>query len=110
MKRICIIGISGKLGRYMTEHALNKGYEVVGVCRPDSVGKLDHFGGRIKVIPGRTDDKEVIARALKGCDGVLTVLAPWGVKGIRNRYGTSGTQLRRARCTAYLFLRLAYQP
>jgi len=81
MKRICIIGISGKLGRYMTEHALNEGYEVVGVCRPESVGKLDQFGGRIKVIPGRTDDTEVIARALKGCDGVLTVLVPWGVKG-----------------------------
>lgn len=81
MKRICIIGISGKLGRYMAEHALNKGYEVVGVCRPESVGKLDQFGGRIKVIPGRTDDKEVIARALKGCDGVLTVLVTWGVKG-----------------------------
>jgi putative NADH-flavin reductase len=31
--RICIVGISGKLGRYMTQHALDRGYEVVGVCR-----------------------------------------------------------------------------
>lgn len=79
MKRICIVGISGKLGQYMTKHALDLGYDVVGVCRPESVGKLDHFGDRITVFPGRTDDRDVIREAVKGCDGVLTVLAPWGV-------------------------------
>jgi len=78
MKRICIIGISGKLGQYMTRHALDRGFEVVGVCRPESVGKLDRFKGRITLYPGRTDDKSVVAEAVKGCDGVLTVLAPWG--------------------------------
>jgi len=78
MKRICIIGISGKLGQYMTEHALARGFEVVGVCRPESVGKLDRFKGRISLYPGRTDDVSVVAEAVKGCDGVLTVLAPWG--------------------------------
>ena len=81
MRRICIIGISGKLGRYMTEHALARGYEVTGVCRPESVRKLAAFGDRITVFPGRTDDRAVIARAAQGCDGVLTVLAPWGVEG-----------------------------
>lgn len=78
MKRICIIGISGKLGQYMTQHALDRGFEVVGVCRPESVAKLDRFKGRITVYPGRTDDPEVVAKALSGCDGVLTVLVPWG--------------------------------
>lgn len=33
MKKICIVGISGKLGQYMAQHALDRGYEVVGVCR-----------------------------------------------------------------------------
>ncbi len=79
MKRICIIGVSGKLGQYMVEHALARGYEVVGVCRPESVGKLNRFGDRINVFPGRTDDREVVAKAVKGCDGVLTVRVPWGV-------------------------------
>ena len=79
MKRICIIGISGKLGQYMTEHALKMGYEVQGVCRPESVGKLARFEGRIKIFPGRTNDREVIRKAVEGCDGVLTVLVPWGV-------------------------------
>ena len=79
MKKVCIIGASGKLGRYMVQHCLDRGYEVVGVCRDQSVGKLDAFADRITIHPGRTDDREVIARAVTGCDGVLTVLAPWGV-------------------------------
>jgi uncharacterized protein YbjT (DUF2867 family) len=80
MKRICIVGISGKLGQYMVEHALARGYEVTGVCRPESVCKLDRFAGRITIHPGRTDDRAVIAKATEGCDGVLVVLAPWGVQ------------------------------
>ncbi len=43
--RVCIVGASGKLGRYMVQHALDRGYEVVGVCREQSVGKLDAFKG-----------------------------------------------------------------
>ncbi len=80
MKRVCIVGASGKLGRYMVRHALDRGYEVVGVCRERSVGKLDEFKRRITVIPGATNDREVIRRAVDGCDGVLTVLVPWGVR------------------------------
>jgi len=77
--KICIIGASGKLGRYMVGHALDRGYEVVGVCREKSVAKLDAFKGRITILPGATNDREVIERAVAGCDGVLTVLVPWGV-------------------------------
>jgi hypothetical protein len=63
----------------MVQHALDRGYEVVGVCRAQSVGKLDAFNGRITVIPGATNDHKVIQKAVAGCDGVLTVLVPWGV-------------------------------
>jgi len=79
--RICIVGASGKLGQYMVRHALDRGYEVVGVCRQQSVEKRDAFKGRITVIPGATDDREVIRAAVDGCDGVLTVLVPRGVNG-----------------------------
>jgi uncharacterized protein YbjT (DUF2867 family) len=79
MMKVCIVGASGKLGRYMVQHALDRGYEVVGVCRERSVEKLDAFKGRITIIPGATNDREVIKRAVAGCDGVLVVLAPWGV-------------------------------
>jgi hypothetical protein len=53
---------------------------VVAVCRAQSVGKLDAFRDRIAIVPGATDDREVIARAVAGCDGVLAVLVPWGMR------------------------------
>ena len=86
--KVCIIGASGKLGQYMVQHALDRGFEVVGVCRERSVSKLDAFNGRITVIPGATDDREVISRAVAGCDGVLTVLVPRGV----NNYASGTAQ------------------
>lgn len=76
--KVCIIGLSGKLGQYMIEHALARGYDVTGVCRPESVDKLHRFAGRITLFPGRTDDRDVVARAVKGCDAVLTVQVPFG--------------------------------
>jgi NAD(P)-dependent dehydrogenase (short-subunit alcohol dehydrogenase family) len=79
--RICIVGASGKLGKYMVQHALDREHEVVAVCREQSVSKLDEFEGRISILPGATDDREVIARAVAGCDGVLVVLVPRGVHG-----------------------------
>lgn len=100
MNRICIVGISGKLGAYMTEHALARGYEVRGVCRPESVGKLARWGDRIAVFPGRTDDRAVIAEAVQGCEGVLTVLAPWGVTGYAS--GTAQAVLDQAPAGARL--------
>jgi hypothetical protein len=88
MKKVCVVGASGKLGKYMVEHALDRGYEVVGVCRESSVGKLDEFKERITVIPGATNDRQVIEKAVAGCDGVLTVLVPWG----RQHYSTGTAQ------------------
>jgi uncharacterized protein YbjT (DUF2867 family) len=86
--KVCIVGASGKLGRYMVRHALERGHEVVGVCRAQSVGKLDAFKGRIRVVAGPTNDRLVIERAVAGCDGVLTVLVPWGVQ----QYATGTAQ------------------
>lgn len=86
--KVCIVGASGKLGRYMVRHCLERGYEVVGVCRGQSVHKLDEFADRVTVVPGRTDDREVIRQAVAGCDGVLTVLVPWGA----HNYSTGTAQ------------------
>src|SRR5580765_6044261 len=79
--KVCLVGASGKLGQYLAQHSLDRGHEVVGVCREQSVGKLDAFKGRITVVPGATNDPEVIKRAVAGCDGVLVVLVPRGVHG-----------------------------
>lgn len=77
--KVCIVGASGKLGQYMIDHCLERGYEVVGVCRAKSVDKLATYADRITIVPGATDDPRVIERAVEGCDAVLTVLVPWGV-------------------------------
>ena len=78
--RVCILGASGKLGRYMIQHCLDRGYDVVGVCREKSTDKLAAFKDRIVIVPGKTNDRTVIARAVADCDGVLTVLVPWGMQ------------------------------
>src|SRR5258708_25612705 len=91
MMKVCIVGASGKLGIYMVQHALDRGYAVVGVCRERSVEKLDAFKGRITVIPGATNDREVIKRAVAGCDGGLVVLAPMCVH--QNASGTAQSVL-----------------
>ena len=100
MKKVCIVGASGKLGQYMVQHALDRGYGVVGVCRERSVGKLAAFEGRITVMPGVTNDREVIKKAVAGCDGVLTVLVPWGVQHYAS--GTAQAVLDHARAGARL--------
>lgn len=68
----------------MVQQCLDRGYSVNGVCRASSVPKLDPFRGRITIVPGDTSDRDVIKRAVSGCDGVLTVLVPWG----RKQYAT----------------------
>lgn len=98
--KVCIVGVSGKLGRYMVQHSLDRGYEVVGVCRERSVGKLGAFKGRIAIVPGATNDRAVIERAVAGCDGVLTVLVPWGVQ--QHSTGTAQAVLDYARPGARL--------
>ena len=64
----------------MVQHALDRGYKVIGVCRERSMSKLDAFKEHITIIPGATNDREVIKNAVDGCDGVLTVLVPWGMQ------------------------------
>ena len=86
--KVCIVGASGKLGQYMVQHALDRGYEVVGVCREQSVEKLGRFRNRISIVHGATDDRDVIKRAVEGCDAVLTVLVPRGV----NQYASGTAQ------------------
>ena len=104
--RVCIVGASGKLGRYMVQHALDRGYEVVAVCREVSVDKLEEFSGRITIIPGATDDRHVIERAVAGCDGVLTVLVPRGVHDYSS--GTAQAVLDLARPGARLVFSCGY--
>lgn len=83
--KVAIIGASGKLGKYLVKECLKKGHEVVGVCRESSVPKLGELLERITVVPGYTSDRDVIRKAVQGCDGVITIIiAP----GRRSTYAT----------------------
>ena len=104
--KVCIVGASGKLGRYMVQHALDRDYEVVAVCREKSVGKLQAFEGRIQLFPGKTNDRDVIQKAVEGCDGVLVVLVPWGVNDYSS--GTARAVLDFARPGARLIFSVGW--
>jgi putative NADH-flavin reductase len=62
--KVCIVGASGKLGQYRVRHALDRGYDLVGVCRAQSVGKLDAFAGRITIVPGAMNERAAIEKAV----------------------------------------------
>jgi hypothetical protein len=70
------------------------------VCRARSAGKRQGFKGRITIHPGATNDPAVIESAAAGCDGVLTVLVPWGVRHYST--GTAQAVLDHARPGARL--------
>jgi hypothetical protein len=64
MMKTCNIGASEKLDTYTVQHALDPSHELVGVCRERSVSKLKAFKGRITVIPGATNDRQVIKQVV----------------------------------------------
>ena len=70
------------------------------MCREQSVGKLAEFERRIEIVPGPTDDRDVVEQAVAGCDGVLVVLVPRGVHGYSS--GTAQAVLDHAEPAARL--------
>jgi hypothetical protein len=61
------------------------------VCREQSVAKLDAFTGRMTVIPRATDDREVIRKAVAGCNGVLARAEPRGRRWANAQAQTGGS-------------------
>lgn len=75
--KIAIIGASGKTGSELVRASLQRGYEVVAVCRQASGGKLMEFAGSdllTVVTPEVVSDEATLNRALMGCDAVAVVM------------------------------------
>jgi putative NADH-flavin reductase len=75
--KIAIVGASGKLGLRLVAAGLQRGHQVVALCRHGSIGKLEAFEGRkgfARISAAAVSDAAVLTRALAGCDGVVAVL------------------------------------
>lgn len=100
--KVCIVGASGKLGRYMVQHALDRGYEVVGVCRERSVDKLDAFKGRIRAVVRSAGEGGRGVR--RGAHGVGSL----GRSAVLDGNGAGGTRPRASRRAPRLLVRVAH--
>ena len=107
--KVCIVGASGKLGPL--HGSARAGPRLRGGRRlPRAAASASSTPSRAASpsFRARPNDREVIERAVEGCDGVLTVLVPWGVQQYST--GTAQAVLDHARAgrASGVLLRLAH--
>ena len=107
--KVCIVGASGKLGQYMVQHALDRGYEVVGVCREQSVEKLDAFKGRITVFRERPTTARSSSAPSRGATGCSSCSSPRGAR-VLDGNGPGGARLRASGGAPGVLVRVAHHP
>lgn len=86
--RITVFGATGGTGRQLVEQALTAGNAVVAYVRNPS--KLDIENEHLTVVQGELTDEELIEKAVKGVDAVISLLGPRG--GSKNKPLTHGMQ------------------
>ncbi|MGG3806475.1 NAD(P)-dependent oxidoreductase [Metabacillus fastidiosus] len=67
--KIAVIGGTGKVGRYIADIALQKGYQVRMLVRNPE--RLAHKNDRIEIVKGDIQDPELIYKLLKDCQIVI---------------------------------------
>jgi putative NADH-flavin reductase len=75
--KVAILGASGKTGIRLVRESLNRGYQVVAVCRQSSVEKLEEFAdcdGFTAMTAPVVSDEAMLTQALAGCEAVVAVL------------------------------------
>ncbi len=71
--KLLIVGASGKIGRLLTETALERGHEVRGLVL-DSSKSRDITDDNLTVVEGNATDTAVMNHAAQGVDAVISVL------------------------------------
>ena len=108
--KVCIVGASGKLGQYMVQHSLDRGYEVVGVCREQSVDKLAAYEDRITVFSGSDERPGRHQARGRGMRRRARRAGPPRRAPLRVGNGAGGARLRAARRAARVLVRVAHHP
>jgi nucleoside-diphosphate-sugar epimerase len=72
IKKVAILGGSGKVGHFLTQSVSDAGYEMRVLMRnPDKIKSGD---GHIEIVQGDARDSATIRSLLQGCDTVLNAL------------------------------------
>jgi uncharacterized protein YbjT (DUF2867 family) len=74
LKRILILGATGRTGKHAIPFALAQGYHVVALVR--NPAKISVKSDDLTVIKGLSTDIDDVRKAMKGCDAVLSLLSP----------------------------------
>jgi len=86
--KITVFGATGGTGRQLVEQTLAAGNEVVAYVRNPS--KLNIENEHLTVVQGELTDEELIEKAVKRVDAVISLLGPRG--GSKNKPLTHGMQ------------------
>lgn len=70
--KIAVIGGRGKVGRFIADYALKRGYQVRMLVR--SINLQTTSNEHIEVVEGDARDKDVIANLIQGCNVVINTL------------------------------------
>lgn len=70
--KILILGATGKVGRLITQLALDQGHAVLAFVREPNKLKLQH--SQLTVISGDARDEAAVAAAVSQCDAVISAL------------------------------------
>ena len=71
-KQILILGATGRTGQWLVREALERGYQVHALVRPQSTLPISHE--RLTVFRGSPLDEQVLDQALAGCVAALSAL------------------------------------
>ncbi|MFC7442235.1 NAD(P)-dependent oxidoreductase [Laceyella putida] len=87
--KIALFGSTGPTGKEVIKQALEAGYGVTAFARnPEKLQEFKHE--KLKIIKGELSDREAIEDAIRGADGVISVLGPSG--NVKNTALSDGVQ------------------
>lgn len=72
MKRILILGATGRTGRLAMDYALRHGYEVNALARDPA--RITNRSENLKVYEGTPEEMTYVMQAIDGCDAVVSTL------------------------------------